>query len=95
MGQTFCLSTDALFFPYFRVKIIDPARVLSNKKEQFEIFSIRSKNNLRVPKMSANPLTCDGGGFQAKNAAFVVGHQQMRSMWRKGQLSQNAFLISS
>lgn len=30
-----------------------------------------------------------------ENAACVVRHRQMRSMWRKGQLFQNAFLSSS
>lgn len=59
--------------------------MLFNEKGQFEIFSIRSKNNMWKPKMSANPLTCDWR-IPYKNAACVVGHQQMRSMWRKGQL---------
>lgn len=72
---------------------IDLALVLSNKKGQFEIFSINSKNNIWMPKMSANPLR--ERRIPNRNAACVVGHQQMRSMWRKGQLFQNAFLSSS
>lgn len=51
---------------YVYLYIFGLAFVLSNEKDQFEIFSIRSKNNMWMPKMSAKPLTCDSGGFQTK-----------------------------
>lgn len=87
----FCLFVFLVISFYVYLYIFGLAWVLSNKKDQFEIFSVRSKNNIRVPKMSADPLTCDSGGFQTKMQRVLLDISRREACGGKGSCSKMPF----